>query len=296
VLVTFAIGFLAVIGLGIAGALLLGGYLRKRLQAIGSTAEAIIGGDIRRRMPTGDRNDEFDQLAGVLNVMLEEIERLLENLRQVSSDVALDLRSPLSHLRNALEESTIGDGDGRERVIADAIRRVDEILSLFAAILRISEVESGEIRRLFKPVDLSGLMTELAESYAPAVREGGRSLTWSVEPGLTVTGDRELIAQAVTNLIENALRHTPEDTEIHIDLESSAKSVKIAVADTGPGVAVSDRNLITRRFIRLESSRSRAGHGLGLNLVAAIARLHQGQLGFADNAPGLVAEIHLPRN
>ncbi|HMI41649.1 MAG TPA: HAMP domain-containing sensor histidine kinase [Sphingomicrobium sp.] len=296
VLVTFTAGFLAVIGLGIVGALLLGGYLRKRLRAIGSAAEAIIGGDIRRRMPASGRGDEFDQLAGVLNAMLEEIERLLENLRQVSSDVAHDLRSPLSHLRNALEESTAGSAESREQVIADAIRRVDEILSLFAAILRISEIESGEIRRLFKPVELSALITDLAESYAPAVREGGRSLTWSIEPGLTMTGDRELIAQAVTNLLENALRHTPVGTEIHIDLASSAKNVRIAVADTGPGVADSDWSLITRRFIRLESSRSRAGHGLGLNLVAAIARLHQGQLSFADNAPGLVAQFDLPRS
>jgi signal transduction histidine kinase len=293
VLVTFAAGFLAVIGLGFAGALLLGGYLRKRLRAIGNAAEAIIGGDIRRRMPTGNRNDEFDQLARLLNAMLEEIERLLENLRQVSSDVAHDLRSPLTRLRNALEESSIGNAEAREQVIADAIRRVDEILSLFAAILRISEVESGEIRRLFKQVDLSALITELAESYAPAIREGGRSLTWSVEPDLTMTGDRELIAQAVTNLLENALRHTPVGTEIHIDLASSAKSARIAVADTGPGVADSDWGMITRRFIRLESSRSRAGHGLGLNLVAAIARLHGGQLSFADNEPGLIARIEL---
>jgi signal transduction histidine kinase len=296
VLVTFAAGFLAVILLGIGGALLLGGYLRHRLQAIGGAAEAIIGGDIRRRMPASGRDDEFDQLAGVLNAMLEEIERLLENLRQVSSDVAHDLRGPLSRLRNALEESALSEGnaDGRKGVIDDAIRRVDDILSMFAAILRISEVESGEIRRLFKPVDLSALITELAESYAPAVREGGRALTWSIEPNLSVAGDRELIAQAVTNLLENAQRHTPAGTGIHVSLANIAKGVRIAVADTGPGVAAADRDLITRRFIRLESSRSRGGHGLGLNLVSAIARLHRGHLGFADNAPGLVAELDLP--
>ena len=298
VLVTFAAGFIAVIGLGIGGALILGGYLRRRLSAIGNAAEAIIGGDIRRRMPTSGRDDEFDRLAMVLNTMLEEIERLLENLRQVSSDVAHDLRSPLTRLRNALEESTLGGvtAAAREQVIAGAIVRVDGILSLFAAILRISEVESGEIRRLFKPVELSALITDLAESYAPAIRETGRSLTWSVEPGLTVKGDRELIAQAVTNLLENAQRHTRPGTDIHISLAYSAKWVRIAVADKGPGVAPADRDRITRRFIRLESSRARAGHGLGLNLVSAIVRLHRGHLGFADNAPGLVAEIELPRN
>jgi signal transduction histidine kinase len=248
-------------------------------------------------MPISDRGDEFDQLARVLNAMLEEIERLLENLRQVSSDVAHDLRSPLTHLRNALESALGGgDADAREQVIADAITRVDGILSLFAAILRISEVESGEIRRLFKPVDLSALVTDLAESYAPAVREAGRALSWTIAPGLAVTGDRELIAQAVTNLLENAQRHTPPGTEIHIHLAESGKSTQISVADTGPGVAPADRDRIARRFIRLESSRTRAGHGLGLNLVAAVARLHRGHLRFADNAPGLVAEIDLPRD
>ena len=298
VLGTFAAGFVLLIGLGIGGALILGGYLQHRLRAIGNAAEAIIGGDIRRRMPISERDDEFDQLARVLNAMLEEIERLLENLRQVSSDVAHDLRSPLTHLRNALEESALGGGEAqaREQVIHDAIVRVDDILSLFAAILRISEVESGKIRRLFKPVDLTALITDLAESYAPAVREDGRSLSWSIAPDLAVKGDRELIAQAVTNLIENAQRHTPRGTDIHIQLASSAQWIRILVTDTGPGVAPADRDRIARRFIRLESSRTRAGHGLGLNLVAAVARLHRGQLQFSDNGPGLVAEFDLLRD
>lgn len=296
VLVTFAAGFLAVIGLGIAGALILGGYLRRRLETISNTAEAIIGGDIKRRMPTSDKSDEFDQLAGVLNAMLEETERLLENLRQVSSDVAHDLRTPLSRLRNALEESALGGSvESRERVIADAIGRVDDILALFAAILRISEIEGGRIRRLFTNVDLSALVEDLAESYAPAVREAGRKLSWAIEPGVFTFGDRELIAQAVTNLLENAQQHTPSGTEIHVSLVDSSKDVRIMVSDTGPGVAPADRNVIVRRFIRLESSRSRVGHGLGLNLVSAVARLHRGRLIFGDNSPGLIAEIEIPK-
>jgi signal transduction histidine kinase len=295
VLVTFAVGFLALIGIGIGGALLLGGYLRRRLQAIGTAAEAIIGGEIRRRMPTSERDDEFDQLAGVLNAMLVEIERLLENLRQVTSDVAHDLRTPLTRLRNALEESAHGAGnaDSRKQVIVDAISRVDEILSLFAAILRISEVESGKIRRHFVPVDVSALVTDLAESYAPAVKEAGRSLAWSVEPGHIVGGDRELIAQAVINLLENAQRHTPQGTEIQVSLSASQQWVRVAVADNGPGVPPSDWGLIVQRFLQLESSRANAGHGLGLNLVSAVARLHRGHLRFADNSPGLIAVIEL---
>lgn len=296
VLLTFVAGFVGVIGLGIAAALILGGYLRRRLSAIGSTAEAIIGGNIQRRMPTSDRNDEFDRLAGVLNAMLEEIERLLENLRQVSSDVAHDLRTPLARLRNMLEKSALGQGNIEDQrlVISDGIARVDDILSLFAAILRISEVESGKIRRLFVPVDLSALVTDLAESYAPALRETGRALEWTVEPGITLLGDRELIAQAVINLLENAQRHTPEGTAVLVGLKHGGNRVTIRVADTGPGVTMADRALISRRFIRLDSSRSQSGHGLGLNLVAAVARLHRGELRFDDNQPGLIVELDLP--
>ena len=297
VLLTFLAGFAGVVGLGIVAALILGGYLRRRLSAIGDAAEAIIGGDFQRRIPEGERNDEFDRLANVLNIMLEEIERLLENLRQVSSDVAHDLCTPLTRLRNTLERSLGHEqaADQNQQVIADSLVRVDEILSLFAAILRISEVESGKIRRMFAPVDVSALITDLAESYAPALRETGRTLTWTVMPDLTLTGDRELIAQAVINLIENAQRHTPAGTNVDLILADFENRTVIKVADTGPGVAAADHALISRRFIRLDSSRSQAGHGLGLNLVSAVARLHGGELRFADNNPGLIAELDLPK-
>ena len=296
VLISFITGFFAVIALGLGGALLLGGYLRRRLTAIGRAAEAISDGDFDQRMPISERHDEFDQLAGVLNAMLEMIQRLLDNLRQVSSDVAHDLRTPLTRLRNALEESgrAPGEVEAQRAVIADGINRVDEILSMFAAILRISEVESGQIRRLFARFDLSALITDLAESYAPAVQEQGRSMTWSVEPGLEIVGDRELVAQAVTNLLENAQRHTSTGTVIELSLARTDRGARIVVADNGPGVAAEDRARITKRFIRLEHSRSKAGHGLGLNLVSAIVGLHRGTLEFSDHRPGLVTQITLP--
>ena len=295
VLITFIAGFVAVIALGFGGALLLGGFLRRRLTAIGGAAEAISGGDFSRRMPVSERNDEFDQLAGVLNSMLEMIQRLLDNLRQVSSDVAHDLRTPLSRLRNALEESGRAPPkvEAQRLMIADGINRVDEILSLFAAILRISEIESGQTRSLFERFDLSALITDLAESYAPAVQEGGRTLTWSVEPGLAIDGDRELIAQAITNLLENAQRHTPPATAIRVELKRIDEGAEIIVADNGPGVPAADRASITKRFIRLEHSRSTAGHGLGLNLVAAVVGLHRATLDFSDYEPGLCARIML---
>ncbi|HEY1604311.1 MAG TPA: HAMP domain-containing sensor histidine kinase [Allosphingosinicella sp.] len=288
------IGFLLVLVLGVVGALLLGGYLRRRLGAISGAAEAIIEGNLARRMPIGPNGDEFDRLARSLNAMLERIESLVENLRQISGDVAHDLRTPLARLRNRLEKGLWEPDAARETLIHDAIQRVDDVLRLFASILRIGEVESGEIRRTFETVDLSGLLLELADSYAPAIADEGRRFSAAIEPGLALPGDRELLAQAVVNLIENAQSHTPTGTRVALSARSAAGAVIVEVADSGPGVAKEDRDRIVQRFIRLEASRSTPGHGLGLNLVAAIARLHGGKLRFADNQPGLKAILEFP--
>jgi signal transduction histidine kinase len=294
VIKVFVAAFLTACLLAFGGALLFGNYLRQRLNSISSTAEVIIGGDIRERMPVSLRGDEFDQLAATLNRMLDRIEGLLDNLRQVSSDVAHDLRTPLSRLRTQLERSKDRTTDP-SIVVEDAIGQLDQVLSLFAAILRIAEVEAGETRRYFTKVDLSALTTDLAESYAPAILDDGHTLLWSIEPNLAVTGDRELLAQAAINLIENAQRHTPTGTVIRLTLVSAGDSVCLQVVDNGPGVTTADLRRITKRFARLESSRNKAGHGLGLNLVAAVATLHGGRLMLRDNAPGLSATIELPR-
>jgi signal transduction histidine kinase len=295
VISVFVAAFLTACLLAFAGALLFGKYLRQRLSSISSTAEVIIGGDIRERMPVSARGDEFDQLAATLNRMLDRIEGLLDNLRQVSSDVAHDLRTPLSRLRTQLERSRDRTADP-STVVEDAIGQLDQVLSLFAAILRIAEVEAGETRRYFTKVDLSALATDLAESYAPAILDDEQSLLWSIEPNLAVTGDRELLAQAAINLIENAQRHTPTGTVIRLTLVSARDSICLQVVDDGPGVATADLPRITKRFARLESSRNKAGYGLGLNLVAAVAKLHGGRLILRDNAPGLSATIELPGN
>lgn len=282
---------------GLLGAALLGRYLRRRLQSISHAAEAIIAGNVTRRMPVSSRRDEFDDLAATLNRMLERIEGLLENLRQVSSDIAHDLRTPLARLRTRLEAGSMdkGAGPAAAAVIEDSIRQVDDVLALFAAILRISEVESGETRRFFHSVDLSELVTELAESYAPAIEDSGRILIWSTEAGVTVTGDRELLAQAIVNLIENAQRHTPPDTLIRLTLTASKATAFVQVTDNGQGVPKSELGRIAKRFARVESSRSTAGYGLGLNLVSAVAALHEGRLVLRDAGPGLSAVIELPR-
>ncbi|MEA3067080.1 MAG: hypothetical protein QOK41_487, partial [Sphingomonadales bacterium] len=275
------------------GAMLFGSYLRRRLNSISGTAKVIIGGDIRERMPVSGSGDEIDQLAGTLNRMLDRIEGLLENLRQVSSDVAHDLRTPLSRLRTQLERSKQMTEDPAD-VIEGAIAQLDQVLSLFGAILRIAEVEAGETRRYFTTVDLTALTTELVESCAPALQDQGHTLLWSVEPGLMVRGDRELLAQAAINLIENAQRHTPVGTVIRLTLVATGDSLCLQVVDNGPGVATSDLPRIVKRFARLETSRNTAGYGLGLNLVSAVARLHGGRLILRNDAPGLSVTIELP--
>lgn len=295
--VLFGLAFVAACLFGLAGAAVFGNYLSRRLQSISTAAETIIGGNVRHRMPVSDRHDEFDELAITLNRMLDRIEGLLENLRQVSSDVAHDLRTPLARLRTRLEQGALNRSadDETSRLIEDSIGQVDEVLSLFAAILRIAEVEGGETRRFFAPVDVSALTTELAESYAPAVSDGGRTLLWSVEPDLIVNGDRELLAQALVNLIENAQNHTPPGTVIRLTAATAGKSVCLQVIDNGPGVPKPDLTRITKRFARLDSSRSKTGYGLGLNLVSAVAGLHRGRLILKNSNPGLVVIIELPQ-
>lgn len=298
VFAVFAFAFLFACTIGLIGSFVLGGYLRRRLSSISDSAQAIIAGDIRERMPVSVRHDEFDQLAVTLNHMLDRIEGLLENLRQVSSDVAHDLRTPLARLRASLEQGAaeIGESKPGRPIVDDAIVQVDEILGLFSAILRIAEVESGQTRRLFEVVDVSALVTDLAESYAPAIHDAGRLLLWSVEPGLSTDGDRELLAQAIMNLIENAQRHTPAGTVIRATMIAAGDTIRIQVADNGPGVPNSDLGRIVKRFARLDTSRNTPGHGLGLNLVRAIARLHGGNLTLESAGDGLYATIELTRS
>jgi signal transduction histidine kinase len=288
----------AVVVIGLVGGLTLGAYLRERLGRISTTAQAIMAGDLTQRMPLSARNDEFDRLSATLNAMLDRISSLLDNLRQVSNDVAHDLRTPLSRLRNRLERALAEDEDlpSLRAAVEDSLGKTDELLMLFSAILRISEVESQKLKRSFVRFNLSEELQEICQSFAPAIEDGGRSLHWLIEPEIWLDGDRELLAQAVINLIENAQKHTPPGTEIDLGLQSSKAGVRLTVADNGPGVAEKDRPRITGRFIRLEEARTTAGHGLGLNLVAAIAGLHRAELRFADNHPGLLVSLEFPRN
>jgi signal transduction histidine kinase len=293
VLSLLLIALAATAGIGTAGALVLGAYLRKRLGRLGAKASAIMAGDLTQRMPLSGDNDEFDELSASLNAMLDRIVGLLENLRQVSSDIAHDLRTPLSHLRQRLERALGAEPWAMRAGIEDALEKTDELLALFAAILRISEIESQKLKRSFVRFDLSKLVGELCQSFAPAIEEGGRSIQWRVAPGVLVDGDRELLAQAVVNVLENAEKHTPPGTRIDVRLVETDARIRVTIADDGPGVTPQDRQRITGRFVRLEAARTTRGHGLGLNMVAAIAALHAADLELADNRPGLAVSLTL---
>jgi signal transduction histidine kinase len=297
VIVVFGVALMLVIVVGATAAFAFGSYLRTRLQSISQGAQMIISGDLRQRIPLSSRRDEFDELAKTLNAMFDRIEELVENLRQVSNDIAHDMRTPLSRLRNSLERGLSGESPGaRSATLEDAIGQVDAVLSLFSSLLRIAEVESGETRRYFTLVDLSALATELAESYAPAVEDSDQTLFWLVEEGLTVLGDAELLAQATINLLENAHRHTPPGTIIRLTAVSADGVAKLQIFDNGPGVPTADLSQITKRFTRLDRSRKTAGHGLGLSLASAVAKLHGGLLRLQSAQPGLCATIELPVN
>jgi len=291
----FATAFAVVVLFGIFGALLLGGYLQRRLSGIRDAAEAIMAGDMRQRVAVGEGRDEFDSLAITLNSMLDRIGSLMDNLRQVSADVAHDLRTPLTRLRSRLEEGLASTGTGPEEgsLLEDAVDRLDDILQLFAAILRISELEGGSATRAFAPVDLSELTRDLCESYAPAAAEGGRRLDWSVEPDIEVLGDFELLSQVLVNLFDNALIHTPPGTSVGVRLAREGSSACLQVRDDGPGVRAQDLQRIFKRFTRLEASRTKPGHGLGLSLVEAIVRAHGARLEVDDAKPGLSVSIRI---
>lgn len=290
----FALALGGVLFLGIIGATLLGSYLRSRLNAINASAQAIIGGDIRQRMVVGSRGDEFDRLGATLNQMLDRVETLVENLRQVSSDIAHDLRTPLARLRARLEQG-LADCDAQgSALISEVIERVDDVLSLFAAILRIAEIESGETKPLFRPFNLTALVSQLSDTFTLSFEDDGRTLLSSIERSIMMEGDRELIAQAIINLLENAQHHTPPGAIVRLTLVGTGPCACVTVVDNGPGVPASQLHRITQRFIRLATDRKNPGHGLGLSLVTAVAGLHGGQLILRNAEPGLSAMLEFP--
>ena len=284
--------------LGIGGGLMLSRAFLRKVDAIGRTAEAIIAGDLNRRIPTRDTGDDLDRLAGTLNRMLDRIAVLVESLRQVSSDVAHDLRTPLSRLYQRLEGARL-----HARSIADyetavdaALGEADALLTTFSALLRIAQVEGQTSSVPFCSIDVAELAETVVDAYRPDAEASGHRLQASAVRPATITGDRELLTQAVANLVENAMRHTPAGTRIDVEVKPLRDRVELTVVDDGSGVPQADLPMLTRRFFRTEESRTSPGNGLGLALVSAVADLHGGQIRFRRGEPGLHATLSLPRD
>lgn len=295
ILEMFGTAFAVLLLIGIVGAYSLATYLRNRLAGIGTTSAAIVAGDLRQRAIVGPAGDEFDRVAASLNTMLDRIAGLIANLRQVTGDLAHDLRTPLSRLRNQLERLRATKVDAAvEELLEDAVAQADDVLTLFDAILRISEVEEGSLKRAFAPLDLSFLVSELGETLAPLAEDSGRVLVVEVETRIQVQGDRELLSQAIINLVENAIRHTPVGATIRLLARPDGEGAIVGVEDNGAGIPEAEQERVQQRFVRLESARSTPGHGLGLSLVRAIADAHGARLKLTDAAPGLSATIQFP--
>lgn len=290
----FAGAFGIMLLLGIGAAWLVGAVTRARLSHIDRTALAIIDGDLARRMPTTGAGDEFDRVSATLNRMLDRIGGLMDNLRQVSSDVAHDLRTPLTRLHNRLDEAlSAGNMDEKRQAIEAAAAQSRELLDIFGALLRIAEVEVLSPRAHFQDVALDQLVEELVETYRPDMEVSGHRLVTAIAPEIWVTGDRRLLQQLVTNLLDNALRHTPPRTTVRVELERDDAIARLTIADDGHGVTPEDTTRLFQRFARAERSRSSEGHGLGLALVAAVAAAHRGTASLLPS-PGFGVVVEIP--
>lgn len=290
-------GFGAIILLVVSATLLFGALIRRRIIEMRRTVDAIIDGDLHQRVPVDGSNSEFDLQAQAFNRMLDRIEALMREIANVSNDIAHDLRTPLARMRHQLEKlTTRPEAAGVQEELGDALAEADQLLAMFAAILRIAEVEGGERRAGFTRFDLGALAAEVAETMKPVVEEGGHRLATGPCDPVELAGDRRLLTQVLVNLIENAMRHTPPGTTITVGARAEPEGgVTLIVADDGPGIPEAARGKAMRRFGRLDPARNHGGYGLGLSLADAITRLHHGVMALEDAGPGLRVAIRLPR-
>jgi signal transduction histidine kinase len=286
-------GLAITVALALVGGVAMSRSTVRRIEQINQTSREIMSGDLSRRVPTTGTADDFDQLAVNLNAMLDEIERLMGGVRQVSDNVAHDLRTPLTRLRNRLEQlrSELGDTSPHQEHVERSIADADQLLATFGALLRIARIEAGGHRPDLVPVDLAALVQDAAELYEALAEDKSLELATSVAGAATIQGDRDLIFQAVANLLDNAVKYTPDGGRVALEVSRTRDAIDVTVVDTGPGIPVEERDKVVQRFYRLERSRRTPGSGLGLSLVAAVARMHRAVLLLEDNAPGLKATL-----
>ena len=262
----------------------------RRIVAIDKALDAVAAGDLRRRLPVGSASDDLDRVAQAVNRMLDQLDDTMEGLRQVSADIAHDLRTPLSRLRTTLEGM---EGPATK----DALEQLDSIIHVFHSILQIAQIEAGSPRGRFAPIDLAVLCRTVEELYQPILEDDGRPFSVEIcaAAATWVAGDRDLLMHMIANLLDNAVRHTPPETGIAIRLvHKPIGQLLLEVTDRGPGVPEAERDKVFRRSYRLERSRNSEGSGLGLCLVAAVVSLHRSTIRLSDNDPGLKVSIVLP--
>lgn len=285
---TFLWASVLALAVALAGGSFMSMIVARRIENLSQSSREIVANDLHRRIPLSGRDDEFDHLANSINAMFDKIELLVEGMRQVSTDIAHDLRTPLSRLRHRLELCEAEPDLGKlQNTVQAAIADVDGLLHTFGAMLRISQVESGTRKASFARVDLSEILSTVAEIYQPTIEENQQHLQMHVDRALVVSGDRELLTQLFANLLENASRHSQQGARIAILAGNVGKGVEVSISDTGPGIPPEMRERVFQRFVRLDTSRSTPGNGLGLSMVAAVADLHDVNLTLADNGPGL---------
>jgi len=279
------------------GSFLIGYTIIHSISRISRTARRIVDGDFSERVPTRANDaDEMSQLADDLNHMLDRIEALITSQRQVTNNIAHDLRSPLNRMRNRMEVALLdrnSEAGALREVIADSVEDAENLLKTFNALLNIAQVES-RAKDDFKHESLSAICDDLAELYDVMTEEGEHSFEAHIERGLDIMGNRQLIAQAITNLLDNAVKYTPSGGHITLTASQRGENIHVSVGDNGHGIPPDKRDDVLKRFVRLDSARSTPGNGLGLSLVSAIVALHNGSLQLHDNKPGLRIEITLP--
>ncbi len=297
---SFLVSLAALGALGLVGGMVLARRVFRRIDAMSASAAEIMAGNLEQRLPQTGGHDEFDRLAQNLNAMLDRINRLMAEMREVTDNIAHDLKTPLTRLRNRAEQALAQPvaGDSHEAALQQVIMESDRLLSVFNALLQIARVESGAGADVLVPCDAGEAVEACAELYQPMIEETGGTLEIETAPGLQVKGSRELLGQAISNLIINASNYGAgaqgEPPRISVVCARRDKDIVIKVSDAGPGIAPADLERVKQRFVRLETSRSTPGSGMGLALVEAVARFHGGSLELANANPGLVATLCLP--
>jgi signal transduction histidine kinase len=267
-----------------------------RIESINAISRSIMQSDLGERIPLRGTRDEWDRLAQNLNLMLDRIETLMGEVKQATDNVAHDLRTPLTRMRGRLEKASgrPRDGVNDQALIGDTIAELDRVLTMFASLTRISQIEAKDRTAVFRTVNLSDIAAEVVELFDAAAEHERVTLTASGDPAAFVTGDRDLLFDAVANLVDNAIKHGREAGRVSVEVRRSDSGATVAVTDDGPGIPDHERQHVLKRFYRLERSRRTPGNGLGLSLVAAVAHLHGADIEMSDNGPGLTFRLKFP--